>query len=202
MTKKVCILTSCDIGRKCIEWAEKNTPQGFESTEDIDQADIIMSVMYEKIIGSQYTSNKKCFNFHPGSLPEYKGSGLFSWVIINQERKAGVTLHVMDKGIDTGDIIEIREFLISKKDTAYSLFLRGQKVLYKMFINWYEDLLNDDYIAIPQRLSEGKIYYKKDLQKAKNLTRFARAFYFPNKENAYYYNEKSEKIYLKYKKET
>ena len=195
-------MTSRDVGKKCIEWAKKNTPQGFKLTQNMDEADVIMSVMYEKIIGSKYTNVKKCFNFHPGTLPEYKGSGTFSWVIINQERKAGVTLHLMDKGMDTGDIIEIRKFLISKKDTAYSLFLRGEQVIYKMFKNWYVDLLNNNYIAVPQRLSEGKVYMKKDLENAKNLTRFVRAFHFPNKENAYYYNEKSEKIYLKFKKET
>ena len=200
--KKVCILTSRDVGRRCIEWAKKNPPKQFELTQNMDEADIIMSVMYEKIIGSKYTNAKKCFNFHPGTLPDYKGSGTFSWVIINQERKAGVTLHIMDKGMDTGDIIEIREFLISKKDTAHSLFLRGEEVLFKMFKNWYVDLLNNDYTAVPQRLSEGTIYYKEDLQNAKNLTRFARAFTFPGKENAFYYNEKSEKIYLIYKKES
>ena len=82
------------------------------------------------------------------------------------------------------------------------MFLRGEEVLFKMFKNWYVDLLNNDYTAVPQRLSEGTIYYKEDLQNAKNLTRFARAFTFPGKENAFYYNEKSEKIYLIYKKES
>jgi methionyl-tRNA formyltransferase len=198
--KKVCILTSRPIGERCIAWAQENTPSGLKVINEPQLADIVISVMYEKIIPQKYTENKKCFNFHPGTLPEYRGSGTFSWVLINQERKAGVTLHIMDKGIDTGAIIEIREILISKEDTAYSLFLRGEELIYKMFKDWYEDLLNNAYVAIPQILNSGKFYYKKDLQKAKNLTRYIKAFYFPGKEGAYYYNESTEKIYIDYKK--
>ena len=198
-TKKVCILTSREIGEKCIEWAKFNTPKGFELIEDFKKADIIISVMFDKIIKKQDLKHKNCYNFHPGTLPEYKGTGIFSWAIINEESKMGVTLHLIDDGVDTGDIIEIRQFLISKDDTAHSLFLKGCKVIYKMFKNWYHDLLNQDYQAVPQDTSKGKNYYLKDLQKAKNLTKFAKAFYFPSKESAYYYNDKHEKIYISYK---
>lgn len=199
--KKVCIAASRDVGLRCAAWAKDHTPHGFEVTEDMSVADIIICVMYEKILGPQYVNNSTCFNFHPGILPEYKGSGTFSWVIINEEQKAGVTLHLIDRGLDTGDVIEIREFLIGKEDTAYSLFLRGEEVIFKMFKNWYADLLQGQYTAIPQRSKKGNLYYKKDLQKAKNLTRFVKAFYFPNKEAAYYINDKAEKIYLNFKEE-
>ena len=196
--KKVCILTSRDVGTRCISWAKQNTPPGFLLVDKISQSDIVISVMYDKIIEPKTTKEKVCFNFHPGILPEYKGAGAFSWAILNKEKKAGITLHLIDKGIDTGDIIEIREFLISKEDTAYSLFLRGEEVIYKMFKNWYNDLLDGRYTAVPQSLACGKTYYRKDLQKEKNLTRFAKAFYFPGKESAYYYNKNLEKIYIKY----
>lgn len=201
MTKRVCILTSRDIGKKCIDWAQLNTPTGFELTQCIKSADIVISVMYENMIKKKQMENKVCFNFHPGTLPEYRGSGVFSWAIINQESKMGITLHLIDEGMDTGDIIEIRQFLISKCDTAYSLFSRGEQVIFKMFKDWYVDLLNGDYVATPQEISEGKNYYIRDLQKAKNLTKFVKAFHFPNKEPSYYYNDEMEKIYIHYTKE-
>ena len=199
--KKVCIATSRAIGLKCVAWAQDNTPAGFELTDDIAIANIIICVMYEKILGPEYVQNSACFNFHPGILPEYKGTGIFSWAIINEEQKTGVTLHLIDRGVDTGDVIEIREFLIGKEDTAYSLFLRGEETIFKMFKDWYVDLLHGNYTAIPQRKNKGKLYYKKDLQKAKNLTRFVKALYFPSKEPAYYINSKTEKIYLNFKEE-
>jgi methionyl-tRNA formyltransferase len=197
--KKIFIASSREIGTKCLEWAKNNTPDGYILTDSLEDCDILISVMFDKILKNNHLKNKKCFNFHPGILPEYKGVGIFSWVIINQESKAGVTLHLMDNGIDTGDIIEIREFMISPDDTAYSLFLRGEALIYKMFKDWYFDLLSDNFIAVPQKLKDGKVYKKSDLQKAKNLTKFAKAFYFPGKESAFYFNNNSEKIFLEYK---
>tara|TARA_R110000824_G_scaffold111081_1_gene259307 strand:- start:103 stop:720 length:618 start_codon:yes stop_codon:yes gene_type:complete len=196
--KKIFIATARNVGQECIEWARQNTRPDFELIDNMQEADIIFSVLYDKIIPPTILKNKVCFNFHPGVLPEYKGAGSYSWVLINNEPKAGVTLHLIDSGIDTGDIIEIREFLISNIDTAHSLFIRGEQTILRMFKEWYHSLLAGKYIAVPQDPKQCKVYYKKELQMAKNLTRFAKAFYFPNKESAYYINQKSEKIYLDY----
>ena len=196
--RNIYIATSREVGERCIEWATNNTPSGFALTKDIDEADIVFSVMYNKILPSKVVNNKKCFNFHPGILPEYKGVGIGSWVIINGEEKTGVTLHLMDRGVDTGDIIEIREYMISRYDTAHSLFIKSQELIYKMFKNWYNDLLNGDYIAVPQKPNRGKVYRKRDLEKAMNLTRFAKAFHFPEKPPAFFLNDRLEKIYLHY----
>jgi len=199
--KKVFIATSREVGRQCLAWAQKNTPNGFIIVEDMSSADIVISVMYENIISVEVVKSKKCYNFHPGILPEYKGSGILSWVLINGENKFGITLHIIDKGVDTGDIIEIREFLISKEDTAFSLYKKTEKMIFKMFKNWYNDLLLEDFIATPQKKNKGNYYLKKDLQKAKNLTKFIKAFHFPGKEPVYYVNNKGKKIYLNYKEE-
>ena len=199
--KKVFIATSREVGEQCVLWARNNTPNGFVLVDNIQHADIVLSVMYEKIIPADIVKSKKCYNFHPGVLPEYKGSGIFTWVLLNQESKFGITLHLIDQGVDTGDIIEIREFLISKDDTAFSLYQKNAKTMLKMFKDWYADLLFEDYIATPQRKNVGKYYLKKDLQKAKNLTRFVKAFYFPGKGPLYYFNNKGKKIYINYKEE-
>ena len=199
--KKVFIATSREVGEQCILWARNNTPSGFVLVNSLQEADIVLSVMYEKIISADILKSKKCYNFHPGVLPEYKGSGICTWALLNQESKFGITLHLIDQGVDTGDIIEIREFLISKHDTAFSLYEKGVKIIFKMFKDWYSDLLFEDYIATPQRKNVGKCYLKKDLQKARNLTRFVKAFYFPGKDQLYYFNNKGKKIYIDYKEE-
>ncbi len=197
--RKVFVATSRPVGERCAIWAEEHLPPGFSMAKTLDDAEIIISVLYDKILGPQYITNKKCFNFHPGVLPEYKGAGAFSWVLINKEKKAGITLHLMDEGIDTGDIIEIREFLISPYDTAHSLFLRGEAVIYKMFKDWFHELLMGEYVAIPQNPKDGDLYLRRDLQRAKNLTRFIKAFHFPGKEAAYYMSRSGKKVYLTFK---
>ena len=195
MNKKVYIATARDIGEKCKTWAHKNMCDGFELVEDLDSCDIIISVLYDKIFKPNIVNSKKCYNFHPGVLPDYKGCGICSWVIINEEEYMGTTLHIIDEGIDTGELIEIRKFPIDKEDTSYSLFKKTEELIYDMFKCWFHKLVQSDYVTIPQVvLNKNNIYYKKDLKKAMNLTKFARAFYFPDKPSAYYYNNSGNKI--------
>ena len=196
--KKIYIATSRDIGIKCKNWAHKNIPAGYQMTENMDDCDIFISVLYDTIIRKEFIKSKECFNFHPGILPEYRGSGAYSWTIINQEKKCGITLHKIDAGIDTGDVIEIRQFLVSENDTAYSLYKKGTETIFKMFKDWFLDLLTENYIAVEQHLYNSKLYYRKDLNKARNITRYIKAFHFPDKESAYYINSKGTKIYINF----
>ena len=195
--KKVFIATARSVGEQCRNWALKNTPKDYQIVDNIGDCDILISVMYDKILKPQFLENKRSYNIHPGILPDYRGVGISSWVLINEESKTGITLHKIDSGVDTGKVIEIREILISEQDTAHTLFERTEHLILKMFKNWYVDLLEENYTAVSQK-KNNKIYLKKDLQKAKNLTKFVKAFHFPGKENAYYYNRELEKVYLKF----
>jgi methionyl-tRNA formyltransferase len=46
-----------------------------------------------------------CLNLHPSLLPAYRGPSPLFWIAHRDERQTGVTLHLLDEGIDTGDII-------------------------------------------------------------------------------------------------
>tara|TARA_B100001094_G_C18151353_1_gene783850 strand:+ start:1008 stop:1604 length:597 start_codon:yes stop_codon:yes gene_type:complete len=196
--KKVYIATSREVGCLCKDWASKNLPDGFELVDTAHESNIIISVMYSKIFKTHELVNKKAFNFHPAPLPNYRGVGLSSWLLINEETKAGVTLHEIDSGVDTGSIIEVRNFLIRDDETAQSLHHRTQKLVFKMFRDWFADILNGNYESVSQNINIGVTYKRKDLQKAKNMTKFIRAFHFDGKEPAFYYNKDKDKVYIKY----
>ena len=196
--KKVYIGTSRQVGKDCIDWAKNNIPNGYEITDNIENSQIIISVLYDKLLTSEQLQGRECFNFHPGTLPQYRGAGCCSWAIINEEKFFGVTLHLIDKGIDTGNIIDHCDFPITIEDTAHSLFQKTEQVIYSMFKKWFEKLLNGDYESTKQDKSKSSLYLRKDLEKAKDLTRFIKAFYFPNKEAAYYYNKQGKKIYINF----
>tara|TARA_R110001592_G_scaffold349859_1_gene645516 strand:- start:1030 stop:1629 length:600 start_codon:yes stop_codon:yes gene_type:complete len=181
---KVHIASSREIGTKCKNWASNNMPSGFELTENMSESDIFISVLYDKIIKQDFIENRKCYNFHPGILPEYRGAGCSSWAIINGEKESGVTLHYIDSGIDTGDIICIDTFPIEDLDTAYDVNEKALDIMYNSFIRNFIYLLEGSIMSVRQ--GTGKTYYRKDLDKAKDLTRFIRAFTFPGKEGAYY----------------
>lgn len=91
-----------------------------------------------------------CINLHTAPLPSYRGCHCYSHAILNQEKFYGTTLHFMDHGIDTGDIIECISFPILKLDTAYSLYLRTSEYSYAMFCNVFWRILDGSLFRISQ----------------------------------------------------
>lgn len=81
------------------------------------------------VIGCSYKIPKEVLNipkhgfinFHPGSLPEYRGPDPAFWVLKNGEDKGTLTAHIMSPEWDSGNIIEIVEFPISRLDN-YNLY--------------------------------------------------------------------------------
>ena len=61
-------------------------------------------------------------NVHPSLLPKYRGGNPYSAVIMNGEKESGVTLHLMDEGFDTGDILLQKTFKINPTETMGTLF--------------------------------------------------------------------------------
>jgi methionyl-tRNA formyltransferase len=64
------------------------------------------------------------YNLHPGPLPRYAGLNAPSWAIFYGEDRHGVTVHRMEPGIDTGNIVYEEHFPIESEDTGLSLALR------------------------------------------------------------------------------
>jgi len=179
----------------CIAWAEG---LGYELVP-MDECDVFVSVMYDKLVSKQFLADRRSYNLHPGLLPEYRGSGAYSWAIINGERETGVTLHEIDEDIDHGNIIDRRTFEITRHDTAGSLFKKAEQMMFRMFTDWLTVLVDGDLTSYEQEESYSGIYYRKELEREKNLTRYIRAFTFDGKESAYFIDSTGEKVYIHYK---
>lgn len=61
-----------------------------------------------------------CFNFHYGLLPEMRGADPVFEAIRNRKAEAGITIHLMDKGLDTGPVVMQRSFPLSP-DFTYGM---------------------------------------------------------------------------------
>ena len=83
---------------------------------------IFISLEYDKIIDVNLFKSKKLYNIHFSKLPSYKGMYTSAWPILNGENYSGVTLHKIDNGIDTGDIIDQLEFKIDINWTCRDLY--------------------------------------------------------------------------------
>ena len=59
----------------------------------------------------------KCLNIHPSLLPKYRGAAPLNWQIIRGETKTGVSIMIMDEGMDSGDILLQEETDLSTTET-------------------------------------------------------------------------------------
>jgi methionyl-tRNA formyltransferase len=79
---------------------------------------------FDEIIKSDRFKSKKLYNIHFSLLPKFNGMYTFAWPILSSENCTGVSLHEVDAGIDTGDIVAQVKFNIEITDTARTLYLK------------------------------------------------------------------------------
>jgi len=88
------------------------------------EADIFVVAAFGQILSKEILDMPKygCVNIHASLLPKYRGAAPIQWSIIDGEEKTGVTIQQMDVGLDTGDIIAVKEVVIESDETGGSLF--------------------------------------------------------------------------------
>lgn len=105
-----------------------NTPQ-FLTLMDEYRPDLLVSMSFNQILKKSIIDYAPhgFINCHAGALPFYRGRNPLNWVLINGESHFGITVHYVDEGIDTGDIVEQRLYPISHTDNYGSLLQRAIK---------------------------------------------------------------------------
>ena len=102
--------------------------------------DIFVSMSFNQIFKNTIINLPpyKTINCHAGKLPFYRGRNILNWALINDEKEFGITVHNVDEGIDTGDIILQRTYSICDEDTYSTLLERAYeecaKILYDSLI--------------------------------------------------------------------
>ena len=85
---------------------------------------IFLSLEYDRIIRPSNFLTEKLYNIHFSYLPAYKGMYTSALPILNSETYTGVTLHKIDVGIDTGDIIAQKKIEILQDFSGQDLYLK------------------------------------------------------------------------------
>ena len=90
-------------------------------------ADLFVSMSFDQILKGPILDlpPQGFINCHAGALPFYRGRNILNWALINDAKEFGVTVHYIDEGIDTGDIIRRRTVPISDSDTYKTLLDRA-----------------------------------------------------------------------------
>jgi methionyl-tRNA formyltransferase len=128
-------------------------------------ADTLISVQYPKILSEKVLAqiNYQAFNLHLAKLPDYRGWHSASHAILNGDTTFGVTIHKIDRKIDSGEIICERFFKIPKDITVGELYYQSEIHGVHLFKEFCEKLILNDTHGKPQ-IGTSMYYDEKSLR--------------------------------------
>ena len=139
--------------------------------------DLVVVAAYGKILPETVLTvpGFGCINVHVSLLPKYRGPSPIQNAILAGETETGVTIMLMDKGVDTGDILFQEKLEIKPNDDSAILFEKlsklGAKALLKTVPLWIERKIEaksqDNSLATFCQLIEredGHIFWTDDAQ--------------------------------------
>jgi methionyl-tRNA formyltransferase len=88
-------------------------------------------------------------NFHPSLLPHNRGKHYNFWAIV-EGAPFGVTLHMIDAGVDTGPIVVQREIPYGWEDTGETLYWKAQRAIVALFQDSYPAIRQGALVPTPQ----------------------------------------------------
>lgn len=145
-------------------------PQKVKMPEEVDKLralnpDVILVVAFGQILSKEILDLPKygCINVHASLLPEYRGAAPIQWAVIDGKEKSGVTIMKMDPGIDTGDMILVKETMLAPDETGESLHDRLAKMAGPALLEALEQIENNTAVFTPQ--PQGEYKYAKMLTK-------------------------------------
>jgi len=133
------------------------------------QPQVIVVAAYGQIIRPQVLSipPSGVINVHPSLLPKYRGASPIAGALLAGEEKTGVTIMLMDEGMDTGPILAQISIKIRPEDTTSSLVERlarmGADLLLETLPRWLEGQIK------PQPQDNARATYTKPIAKKDGL---------------------------------
>jgi folate-dependent phosphoribosylglycinamide formyltransferase PurN len=122
--------------------------------------DIIISTNFSHYIGRKVRNIAAIgtWNLHKSYLPNYRGMSPSFFALLEGASSAGSTLHIVEDGFDTGDILTQAKVEIGPQDTVYSLNIRTSQVGGRMLAQYLDEHPDRQFVATPQRSGDWKSY--------------------------------------------
>jgi methionyl-tRNA formyltransferase len=107
-------------------------------------------------------------NTHPSLLPYGRGKHYNFWSIVDRV-PFGVSLHTVDEGIDSGEIVAQTELVYDWEDTGGSLYRKAAEAMLALVQQTYPSLRNLDFKTQPQDLAAGTFHWASELEAASSI---------------------------------
>jgi methionyl-tRNA formyltransferase len=136
-------------------------PETFESSEVVErlasfQPELIVVTAFGFILPPEVLSLPKfaCLNVHPSLLPRHRGPSPVASAILCGDEFSGVTIMLMDAGLDTGPVLAQEKVGISSTDTTGSLGARLADVAARLLLQTLPGWLGGELKPQPQDESQ------------------------------------------------
>lgn len=153
------------------------------------EPDLFISMYFGKLFRAPLLAVPKhgCVNIHNSLLPQYRGQAPSIWAVANGDTVTGQTMHYLDEGTDTGDIIAMKSMEICDRDTGYTVGMKLEDLGVELFREAIPAVLAGTNARVPQddsqatvcrspRPSDSRIDWSRD---ARRVANFVRAFTAP-----------------------
>jgi len=114
--------------------------------------DLFVSMSFDQIFKEEIIDLPRLgiINCHAGKLPFYRGRNVLTWAIINDETEFGITVHFIDGGIDTGDIILQKMYPITDNDDYGTLLEKAYDGCSQILFDAIKQIQNNKYDRLKQ----------------------------------------------------
>ncbi|MGD2161831.1 MAG: formyl transferase [Anaerolineales bacterium] len=149
------------LGVPCIHKSDLNDPVVVSFLAELDPDVVIFSgggLVREPVLK---TPKLGVLNCHSGILPAYRGMDVVEWAILEAQAapEIGLTLHFMDRGVDTGPILVRHREQIRPGDTLDRIRRRLEPQMVKLMMRGLRGLRDKTLGAQPQSAEDGRQYF-------------------------------------------
>lgn len=144
-------LAAAEMGLAVFQPASINGPDAVEKLRELN-LDLLVVAAYGQILKKRVLELPRlgCVNVHASLLPKYRGAAPVAWAILNGERITGVTVFLMDEGMDTGPILLQRPVEIRPEETRGELEARLAEVGGELVVKAVADYAAGKLVPKPQ----------------------------------------------------
>lgn len=166
---------------------------------DTGPVDLVVSYMFRHLVKPNIArrATNAAINFHAAPLPEYGGWGTYNLAILEGKTEFGCTCHHLGEGFDDGPLVKVNRFPIEpEKLTGFDLEALAQAAMLRLFGEIVEMVEAGSVLpSTPQPAHEVRYHSLEeflpmkripDEADAETVDRYARAFWFPPYQGAYF----------------
>ena len=101
-----------------------------------------------------------CINCHPSKLPKYRGIKPIFWAMLNNDDHFGITVHSMEKKIDTGIIINQQCFKNSPNSTLVDNYVKAYSLSVDVILKSLDIINENRQLEKLPKIESSSLYYK------------------------------------------